>query len=143
MRFLPFPPLPVCVSHTWCTEQVLAGARCWEVECHIERTQGQEVRRQSELLKGHRRGMTELPTQTSAEKHHLNRTGCYSFPVPCPPGPTGRRLGGFLRGSTWGLQPHSERKYFFAREDGHVIDPPQVSPATGTGTRSHSPLWSR
>lgn len=55
------------MSHTWCTEQVLAGARCWEVECHIERTQGQEVRRQSELLKGHGRGMTELPTQTSAD----------------------------------------------------------------------------
>lgn len=118
----------MCVSYlvhrTGASRCQVLGGEDIQVECHIERTQGQAVRRQSELLKGHRWGMTELPTQTSAEKCHLNRTGCYSFPVPSPLVPASRRLGGFPRNNTWGLQPHSERKYFFAREDGHVIDPP-------------------
>lgn len=89
MRFLPFPPTAfetACVSYlvhrTSASRCQVLGGEDIQVECHIERTQGQEVRRQSELLKGHRRGMTELPTRTSAEKSHLNRTDCYSFPVP-------------------------------------------------------------
>lgn len=70
----------------------MLGGEDIQVECHIERTQGQEVRRQSELLKGHRRGMTELPTRTSAEKSHLNRTDCYSFPVPSLQAPQAGRI---------------------------------------------------
>lgn len=70
----------------------MLGGEDIQVECHIERTQGQEVRRQSELLKGHRRGMTELPTWTSTGKSHLNRTDCYSFPVSSLQAPQAGRI---------------------------------------------------